>query len=95
MILGLIVILLCTLLAYSWATRADEQQRLRSMCECLWQRLTKQDKAKRTHEAWKSHAIALEAFCEALGDGDETGCANASAEIQRTRQTLVSMGEYD
>jgi hypothetical protein len=90
MILILILILLGALFTYGWIK--DAQHQVRDLREALTREVSQ---IQCTCEAWKSHAIALEAFCEALGERDERGCDNASAEILRTRQTLVSMGEYD
>lgn len=45
--------------------------------------------------AWKSFAIALEAFCEAVSDGDIEGAIHASREVARCRLALQALGEYD
>ena len=46
-------------------------------------------------EHWKSFAIALEVFCECCADGDHCGANHAMSVIQREREILRSLGEYD
>lgn len=50
---------------------------------------------QKKREAWKSFAVALEAFCDAITDGDVTGAINAAKEVASRRSQLQVLGEYD
>jgi hypothetical protein len=46
-------------------------------------------------DAWASYAIAHEALCDAISDGDVEGAVNASVAIAGCRGTLRILGQYD
>lgn len=50
-------------------------------------------KAGREH--WKGYALALEVLCECCAEGDGTGARNAQDAVERERDMLRFLGEYD